>query len=363
MRVILCAALVATMGARDLAWPQSAETSLDELAQELARLQQDVQNKNREIGSLLKAYERQGGSLPDGFGPDLSEEQRKLLSQRFQQERLGLKSTLQDILDRDREISVLKRRMTQIDSGGGPTSILARAGDTHMGIVRTFLNKRGVAAAETARLLSQVSLHPTLVAGNRVWIYLRAGILGTWVTAGDSRLNTSTGTSPTSRVAVTGSRDAVKKVRALEVAMAEMERERVVLAKENATLRADIGHWSQQADEARQIARAAVQAARYLAGSKDELRRWGVIAGNWIRGTHVQRLEGLDMLDLTKSSQIVVSAADHGLQRIEKVELLPGGFVHEQDYVVDFFEGGAYARVALLDLDKFKNSAFVVVLE
>jgi hypothetical protein len=58
-----------------------------------------------------------------------------------------------------------------------------------------------------------------------------------------------------------------------------------------------------------------------------------------------------------------MSAADHGLMRIEKVKLLPEGFQPDQDYAVYFGGDGAWARIALLDLDKFKSSAFVVVLE
>jgi hypothetical protein len=45
------------------------------------------------------------------------------------------------------------------------------------------------------------------------------------------------------------------------------------------------------------------------------------------------------------------------------VKVLPEGFQPDQDYAVYFGENGAWVRVALLDLDKFKSSAFVVVLE
>jgi hypothetical protein len=234
-----------------------------------------------------------------------------------------------------------------------------------MGLVRACLSARGLSQAEISRLLSQVSLHPTLASGNRVFILLRRGPLGTWVTAGDSRLtNRPTTAAPSGSGSLVAQRNAaVRKARALELAMQESERERLALRKESAILRADIGTWAHEAEQMRNLARAAVTAARYVAGSKDELRQRGVIAGNWIRGTHLQRLEHLEMLDLTRSSEILLNAAEHGLSRIEKVQLFPGGFVLEQDYIVHFFEGGEWARVALLDLDKFKNSAFVIVLE
>lgn len=369
-KALLCAALITGLvGARESASAQTSDTSLEGLSRELGRLQQDVQKKNREIGQLIEAYERQGGKLPEGFGPNLSEEQRKLLAERFQQERLGLGSTLQDILDRDREIAGLRRRIAEIE-GLAPYSVVARAGDTHMGLVRTFLQGKGMSPPETARLLSQVSLHPSLNAGNRVFILYRAGQLGTWVTAGTSKLNsrpaaasTAAATSATSTTKLTGSRDAVKRVRVLELAMEATERENVALRKESAQLRADIGGWSQEVDRMKDVARAAVEGARYVAGSRMQLQQYGILSGHWLKGTRVNRLERMDVLDLTQTAQIVLNAAQHGLMRIEKVELLPQGFVPEQDYVVDYFEGGQYARVALLDVDKFKGAAFVIAME
>jgi hypothetical protein len=364
-RATLAATLIVVIGGAGRAWPQSADNaSLDGLSKELARLQQDVQRKNKEIGALLDAYQKQGGKLPEGFGPDLSDDQRKLLAQRFQQERLGLGSTLQDILDRDKEIAGLQKRIAEIQGGGqAPYSVTAKAGDTHMSLVRTFLQGRGVGASEVVRLLSSVSLHPTLVPGNRVWILYRSGQLGTWVTAGTARLDTRSPTMVTVPRNLTGPRDAVQRIRALELAVQQSEKERNELRKETATLRADIGHWAQEAEEMREVARASVQAARYLVGNKDELYEHGIISGNWFRGTRLHRLERLSMLDLTQAAEIVMSAADHGLQRIERVKLLPEGFQPDQDYAVYFGNDGAWARVALLDLDKFKASAFVVVLE
>jgi hypothetical protein len=348
------------MSARGPAWAQSTQ-SLDGLAQELARLQQEVQSKNREIGALVEAYEKKGGTLPTGLGPNLTDEQRAMLAKRYQQERLGVGSMLQDILDRDREISGLQRRINEIEAVL-PIGIVAKPGDTHQSLVRAFLTTRGVSPADATRLLSTVSLDPAVVPGNKVWILFRSGQFGTWVTAGDSRLNARPAPAPSG--ALVAQRDAaVRKARSLELAMQESDRERTELKRESAVLRADIGLWASEAEMMRQLAKAAVTAAHFVVGSRDQLRDQGIIAGNWIKGTRLQRLEGLEMLDLTQHAEIVLSAADHGLPRIEKVELLPGGFVADQDYAVQVLEGGAAARLALLDIDKFKSSAFVIVLE
>jgi hypothetical protein len=140
-------------------------------------------------------------------------------------------------------------------------------------------------------------------------------------------------------------------------------RERVDLLQQLETIRRDIGDWAEEVDALRQEARAVRQGARYLAGSKKELRESGVISGGFLKGTNLQRLERLEILDLSRDTDIVLQSREHGLPRIQKVRLLPAGFERDQDYAVDLIEGGAAVRVSLLDVNKFKRSTFVVVLE
>ena len=339
-----------------------AIASLDQLSQELDRLQGDVQKKNQEIARLLDHYQQHGGKLPENFGPDLTNEQRELLARRFKHERLGLRATLQDILDRDNEIVSLKKRIAEVETFL-PSSVVAKEGDTHEKLLRDFLRARGVDDVRASGLLQPMSLQTPLVAGHRVWIYYHHGALGSWVSSGDASVSPQLAARETIRV-LTEQRDAARaETRSLLDELRGVRRERTALLKELAGLRAIIGESAKEADNMRDIARASLRAARYTAGSKRQLKDRGVISGGFLKRTRLRRLERLDTLDLSQTAEILLRAEEHDLPRIRKVKLLPEGFERDQDYAVRLLNRGRVARVALLDVDKFQRATFVVVLE
>ena len=364
--IALLALLSAACG-REKETPRVAKTtaaidSLDNLSHQLDRLQGEVQDKNREISSLVRRYQEKGGQLPANFGPDLTDEQRQLLASRFQDERLGLRQTLQDILERDREIVALKRRIAAIE-GGLPTSVVAQEGETHEGLLLRFLADRAVPEAQARLLVGQMSLQTPLLAGHRVWAYYQDGTLGSWVTAGDIPTSPQQAAQQAMQV-LADQRDAARQeAKSLRRELASVTRERSLLQAQVVNLRAEIGTWSQEADGLRNEARATSQAARYVAGSKTQLKEHGIISGSFLKGTRVRRLAGLETLDLTQSAEILLRSSEYGLGRIRRVKLLPEGFERGQDYAVHLLKGGTLARVALLDIDKFRRSTFVVVME
>jgi predicted nucleic acid-binding Zn-ribbon protein len=340
-------------------------SSLGQLSHELDRLQGEVQGKNKEIASLVRQYQDQGGRLPDNFGPELTPEQKELLAKRVQEEKMGMRALLQDILDREAQIKDLKDRINAIESGL-PSSFVAQKGDKHEDILRTFLKDRGIGDIEAKSLIAQVHLYPQpLEQGHRVWAYYRDGVLGTWVAKGDGNTSPAELEQRAWR-ALTDQRDTARRQlvslrRDLEV----VTHERGELRQQLDVLRNDVGESNQQMEQLRQEARAGRQGARYVAGSKQQLREHGVIGGGGLFGgrTSVRRLEHLETLDLDQTNEILLRSSEHGLSRIQKVKVLPDGFRRDQDYAVHLMRGGTMARVSLLDVDKFKRSTFVVVLE
>lgn len=360
--LLACVVLSASCGREEPEPATPAIASLDHLSQELDRLQDDVQKKNQEISQLLDTYQTRGGKLPENFGPDLTDEQRDLLARRFKHEKLGLRATLQDILDRNKEIAALKQRIAQVETFL-PSSVAAKTGDTHEKLLRDFLQAQGLEGGQAESLLAHVSLQSPLLPGHRVWIYYHHGALGSWVTTGDAPASPRHAAQEAIRVLVAQRDEARQEARSLKDELFGARRERRALRKEVAGLRAQIGDWAREVDDMRTVARSSLQAARYMAGSKRQLRDRGVISGGLLKGMNVRRLEKLDTLDLTQSAEIVLRAHDHDLPRIRKVKLLPDGFARDQDYAVHLLKKGAMARVALLDVNKFQRATFVVVLE
>jgi hypothetical protein len=282
---VLCAWALLGAGGAARANPPVAE-----LSDELARLQGEVQQKNRQIAALLRRYKAQGAAVPESLGPDLSEAERRVLAERYEKERVSLKALLQDIVQRDQTIAALERKLATLESGGAtrrPPDSATRA-------------ERDAARAEAATLRGK---------------------------------------------------------------LANVTREHSALQAQLTTLRHEISRWIDEADGSRQDARAAREGARYLAGSKKDLREHGVLSGGFLRRASVRRLEHLEVLDLTKGTDIVLWPHEYGLDRIRNVRVLPEGFERDQDYAVQVLRDGEMARLSLLDVNKFQRSTFIVVLE
>ncbi len=91
--------------------PDAQVTSLSEMAVEYEKLEQQQATTNQQMGQLINRYQQRGGSLPPGFGAELTDEQRTLLAERIKTEKAGLRTLLQDLIDRDKEMQQMKTRL------------------------------------------------------------------------------------------------------------------------------------------------------------------------------------------------------------------------------------------------------------
>ncbi len=62
--------------------PDAQVASLSEMAVEYEQLEQQQAATNQRMGQLINRYQQRGGSLPPGFGAELTDEQRTLLAER-----------------------------------------------------------------------------------------------------------------------------------------------------------------------------------------------------------------------------------------------------------------------------------------
>ena len=157
------------------------------MAVEYEKLEQQQATTNQQMGQLITKYQQRGGSLPPGFGAELTDEQRTLLAERIKTEKAGLRTLLQDLIDRDKEVQQMKTRLDQLETQL-PASVVSKEGDRHDRIAMNFLVKQGVPAKKAYEIVSQINLQDALVPGFRVWTYYQKGQFGTWVTRGKASI-------------------------------------------------------------------------------------------------------------------------------------------------------------------------------
>ena len=302
-----------------------------------------------------------GGSLPPGFGAELTDEQRTLLAERIKTEKAGLRTLLQDLIDRDKEVQQMKTRLDQLETQL-PASVVSKEGDRHDRIAMNFLVKQGVPAKKAYEIVSQINLQDALVPGFRVWTYYQKGQFGTWVTRGKASITPQEHAKKVLAL-LEESRDKALK----DLADTTSERDALKTAtveKEAALTRSaeELKAMTETAEQQRaEVQRREVEAntLRFIVGSKKALVKSKLLEKNmrkWNPAT-----DQMSTLNLLESQEIPIDAASLGLKKVKKVTLVPEIFHPGVDYAVQV--GGPTATLRITAPDKFKANRFVIVVE
>lgn len=343
--------------------PNLEVASLAELSKEYERLQTESDGKSREIADLLKRYQQKGGQLPNNLGSGLTEDQRSLLAQKIQQERLSMRNLLQDILDKDSELRQLRAQAGQMEADL-PGSVTAKEGDRHDRIAMNYLvGQKGIQEKDAWRLVSQMNLQEVLAPGFRIWIYFHDGSFGTWVTQGTALISPQE-LQQRIRAELESQRDTALarasglegQIRSLEAKRSELEERVALLAQEEDAILAQTAELRASLGQAHNV-------TQYVVGSKRQLKASGVISDSVFGGMRLRKLSGMGPLDLGRGSEITLDASAYGLPKIKKVSLLPEVFQKGADYQISTVADGQFAKLTLLNAEKFKQFKFAIVLE
>lgn len=343
-----------------VAAPDVTVAPLTELAAQFDALDGQQRETGRHIAELLAQYQKRGGTLPPGFGADLTDEQRTLLAERIKTERASQRVLLQDIIERDKALADLRARSTAM-TGQLPERVDVKEGDRHDRIAMDFLIRKGVPAAKAYELVSQINLQDALVPGFRVWNHYQNGQFGTWVTGGTSGVTPQQHQQRLTEM-LQSERDSA--IGELDRARADLSDTRNIaraaeqaLEASAADLRAMTAAAEQQQaeNEARAAAASTIQ---YVVGPKNALVKQGIIDGRMrLRAVGSPNAQPLD---LRGGSDIAVDGSAHNMKRIKRVTLVPEVFMPGIDYAVVI--EGPFARVQVLQRDKFAVNRFMAVV-
>ena len=336
-------------------------TSLSEMAVEYEKLEQQQQTTNKQMGQLINKYQQRGGSLPPGFGAELTDEQRTLLAERVKTEKAGLRTLLQDLLDRDKEVQQLKTRLDQLETQL-PASVVSKDGDRHDRIAMNFLIKQGVPSKKAYEIVSQINLQDALVPGFRVWTYYQKGQFGTWVTRGKANI---TPQEHQKKILALLEEERDQALKNLADTSSERDSLKVGVAEKEAALTRSAEELKAMTETAEQQ-RAEVQrreleanTLHFIVGSKKALVKSKLLEKNmrkWNPDT-----DKMSTLNILESQDIPIDAASLGLKKVKKVTLVPEIFLAGVDYAVDL--GGPTATFKITVPDKFKQNRFIIVVE
>jgi hypothetical protein len=344
------------------------DPQIRELTQKAAEADKASQQVSQAASEEQKKLAQAGVNdvKPNTETMQLTDEQKKALEERIKNEKnSSYQALLQEVLDKDKEIKELNTKIAKLKADL-PRPDVARPNDSHYGMAMRFLKKKGVPEAEAKKLVSRVAILEKLAPGFEVYHFYANGTYGTWVSQGKAKLSPND-LMRQEREKVEGERDqAVAQNDKLQEEVTDLESQKKKIEEEIAGLRSERTSLIEeriklQADNAGQLAK--LNSLHYVVGKRDTLKAEGIIeipifakdrAGkNWRDEVFTQSL------DLRSSKTITIKAADLGLAKIGKVNVVPGSYVKDEHYKLTISEDKQTATVELINASRFKNDKVV----
>lgn len=344
------------------------DPQIRELTQKAAEADKASQQLNQAATEQQKKLAQAGVNdiRPNAETLQLTDEQKKALEERIKNEKnSSYQALLQEVLDKDKDIKDLNTKLVKLKADL-PKPDMARPNDSHYGMALRFLKKKGVPEAEAKRLVSRVAILEKLAPGFEVYHFYANGTYGTWVAQGKAKI-TPNDLVRQEREKIEGERDeAIAQNEKLQEEVLDLESQKVKIEEEINGLRSERTNLIEertklQADNAGQTAK--LNSLHYIVGKRDTLKAEGVIeipvfakdrAGrNWRDEVFAQSL------DLRSAKTITIKAADLGLKKIGKVNVVPGSFLKDEHYKLTISEDKQTATVELITVSRFKNDKVV----
>ena len=344
------------------------DPQIRELTQKAAEADKANQQLNQAGTEQQKKLAQAGVNdiKPNAETLQLTPDQKKALEERIKNEKnSSYQALLQEVLDKDKEIKELNTKLAKLKADL-PKPDLAKPNDSHYGMAMRFLKKKGVPEAEAKKLVSRVAILEKLAPGFEVYHFYANGTYGTWVSQGKAKI-TPNELMRQEREKIEGERDeAVAQNDKLQEEVTDLESQKKRIEEEITGLRSERTNLIEeraklQADNAGQVAK--LNSLHYVVGLRDALKAKGIIeipvfakdrAGkNWSDDVFTQSL------DLRSAKTITIKAADLGLKKIGKVNVVPGSYLKDEHYKLTLSEDKLTATVELITVSRFKNDKVV----
>jgi len=367
--------LAAAAAAALLVAPACGRTEGEKQVKDLSQKAAELESLNQKAGAASAEEKRklaQAGVNNVAPNPDtleLTPDQKTALEARIKVEKnSSYQALLQEVLDKDKEIKGLNQKIGQLRAVL-PRPEIARADDTHFDMSVRYLRKRGVPEEKAKALVAKVLTVDQLAPGFHVYHFYSNGVYGSWVAQGKADMS-PTQLQAERRAKIEGERDqALERSKELQASIVDLTAQQQKLTADVEGLRAEKEKMTKDLTvltAASQTQQALLNSVHYLVGRRKALEDEGIIVvpvfakdragSNWNDQVFTKAA------DLRSQDTITISAAEAGVEKINKVNVVPGSLVRDKHYTLAFNPDHTQATVRLLAKERFRNEkvAFAV---
>lgn len=338
------------------------------LAEKVGRLEIDMKNKEYEFSNLLKKYyERTGENLPALSALGLSEEQQKVLEDKIKnQQDVSIKGLINDILDKNAEISRIKETIKRYEALL-PRPHIVIEGETHYQIAMDFLvHDREVPNENALWLVERTAIFEELKPKFKVWNFYSGDEYGTFVTQGDADISPNE-LNRQAKKKLTSARDqAVAEIKTLESKKSKLNSQVKELQGENEELRKQNKKLSEENYKMQKRLKT-LNTLSIILDLEKNLIKSDILKSVFLGSPKLKDIPARYFnykIDLREKNTIEISARKFKLPKIKKITLYPKKYYKENtDYKVEIDANGKKAVLTILEAKNFKNNRIVISVE
>ncbi len=338
--------------------------------QKIQSLETDIQTKQNEVFSLLKEYQtKTGQSLAEINVLNLTPEQKTILEEKIKNEQnVSIKSLLQEILNRNNEISELKGKVSELEALL-PKPHVVEKGENHFEIAMKFLTEeKGIEKSKAMELVERTALFESLVPGFKVWNFYADDEFGTFVTQGTAPVSPNQVQRRIKKALVDARDKAIAEKEQLNQEVAALENRKTELINQLDTLNQEkesLLSKLSELDRENTIMQTKLNSLFFILDLKDNLEKRGILKGGFLRSTKLQSVNADEFklsIDLRQEDTVNIDAAAFNIEKIKSITVYPNFYQEGKEYSVSIAEDKKSASVKILDISKLKNERIVIAI-
>ena len=344
-----------------------------ELTARVGKLETGLKEKENEFSDLLKKYyELTGEKIPALSALGLSAEQQKVLEDKIKnQGDVSIKELLNDILDKNDEISGIKETIKKYEALL-PRPHIVIPGENHYQIAMNFLiNEKGIEKKKANWLVQRTALFDSLIQDFKVWnFYSEEGDeYGTFVTQGDAPISPNEISRKAKKEIIDARDSAISEKDRLAAEIENLEKTRDSINSEVENLRDEKEGLIEQlknlsaTNEKMKGEMQVINSLYYGVKLERDLKKEGILKSVFLGSPKLKEIPPHyfnQAIDLRTKNIIEISAQQFGLSQINGITLYPRYYNIDKDYKVEILENKQKVILTILAVEKLKNDRVLI---
>ncbi len=355
--------------------PSTPEALLVELKAHKDRVDLATQDMVQRIDTF-NASRKEGDraiEFSEIFSEDLNQAQRDILNQMLADEKdVSYRSLLERIIADLDQLRSLQEKIARLEQRITDKYVVAKAGDTHGALAMNYLRTdAGLDEAKAKEILAGVDRTDELVPGNKVWFAYdpEPASFRTYVTQGDAKISPLALRRAQKRELLTERDKALASVTELEQIKVGLEGDIATLSQRRTELEsANAGLEARNSTLQSNVTRLSGDLAFkensvfYHAATTRDLKDQKVLSPVLKRVQDVKGIRFDSALDLRQATKITLYPGRFGLEKIDRIRVLPSIFQEGRDFKVEVSEDAGTATVFFLDSDVFRGKEILLAV-